>query len=157
VGYPSMPEELGKLQDAAPPEEILLPAPQLSVPATREIQFPVRQADWVRLRRMIARLSDPLPSLAGAGWACVGTAASAIIAYFPWVAAYSQLPFKARQHYSYISPLLVAIAVSCALIAVFIFFASKQVAKVKAASVEDILADMDSIYEPQRRQPPESL
>lgn len=157
MGYPSMPEELGKLQQAASPEDILLPAPQLKVPATRETQFPVRDADWARLRRMIARLSNPLPDLASAGWACVGIAASAIIAYFPWMAAYSQLSFKARQHYSYVSPLLVAIAVSCTLMAIFAFFASKRVAKIKAASVEDILADMDSIHEPQEHQPPARL
>jgi hypothetical protein len=156
VGYPSMPEERMKLQPAAPPGDILLPAPQLTVPAVRETQFPIRHTDWLRLRRMIARLSDPLPNLANVGWACVGIASSAITAYFPWAAADSQLPIKAQQHYSFISPLLAAVAASSILIALFVFFTKKRLAKVRSASLEDILADMDHIYEPQRQRPERS-
>jgi hypothetical protein len=156
VGYPSMPEERATPQPAAPPSDILLPAPQLMVPAARETQFPIRHTDWLRLRRMIERLSDPSPNLANVGWACVGIASSAITAYFPWAAADSQLPIKAQQHYSYVSPLLASVAVSSILIALFIFFTKKRLAKVRSTSLEDILVDMDSICEPQRQQPESS-
>lgn len=146
MGYPSMPEERSKPQPAAAAGDILLPAPKLTVPTVREIQFPVRHADWLRLRRMIARLSDPLPDISNVGWACVGISSSAVLAYFPWAAADSQLPIKAQQHYSYISPLLLTVAVASALIALFILFTRKKLTKLKSVAVEDILADMDSIY-----------
>jgi hypothetical protein len=148
VGYPSMPEERSKPQPIAVAGDILLPGPQLTVSAVRETQFPVRHADWLRLRRMIARLADPLPNIANIAWACVGISSGAFFAYFPWAAADSQLPIKAQQHYSYISPMLIVIAVAGVLIAMFILFTRKKMAKLGSMAVEDVLADMDSIYQP---------
>ena len=44
--------------------------------------------------------------------------------------------------------MLLAIAIGCMLIAVFILFVRRKLAKLNSVAVEDILADMDSIYEP---------
>lgn len=151
VGYPSMPDERPKSQPVTVVSDIVLPGPQLTVPAARETQFPIRHADWLRIRRMITRLSDPLPNIANIGWACVGISSSAIIGYFPWIAADSELPGKAEQHYSYISPMLLSVSVSAMIVALFILIVRRKVAKVKAAIVEDILEDMDSLYEPYSR------
>jgi hypothetical protein len=81
VGYPSMPEERLNLQPPSP-DGIMLPGPQLKLSPVPGTQFPLRHADWLRLRRAIVHLSDPLPNLANMGWACIGIAASAATAYF---------------------------------------------------------------------------
>ena len=148
MGFPSMPEERARLQPATPPDEIILPAPQLTVLATPERQFPIRHRDWLQLRRKVSCLSDPFPNLANVGWACVGIAASVVTAYFPWIAAYSQLTLKAQQHYAYISPLLAVLATANTVVALFSFFVNHKMARIKATSVENVLVDMDEIYEP---------
>jgi hypothetical protein len=76
------------------------------------------------------------------------------------MAVYSQLTLRAQQHYAYISPLLAILAVASATVAIFSFFVNRKSAKMKAASVESIVADMDTIYRPYmiadaQRTPPE--
>jgi hypothetical protein len=142
----SMPEDRARQQPATPPNEILLPPAELTVPV--EKHFPIRCMDWNRLRRKIADLSDPLTSLASVGWTLVGIAAAAAIAYFPWVAVDSGLPVKVQQHYAYISPLLRSTVAASILIALYVFFEDKKTAKTRKASVNEILADMDDIHKP---------
>ena len=148
MGNPSIPEDGPAQQSAAPPGEILLPAPQLIVSARRERKIPVRDTDWTQLRTDVAGLARPHPSFASLGWACLGITGAAAVAYFPWVAAYSQLPARAQQHYAYIAPLLVMISVAFTVIAVLSFLTDFQMARMKHASAEQIIADMDAIYKP---------
>lgn len=146
MDYSSMPEDWTGLQPATPPNEILLPPAELTVPAEREKQFPIRHMDWYRLRRKIASLPDPLASPASIGWAFVGMAVTAATAYFPWVAVDSDLPIKAQQQNAYISPLLAIVAIASFLIALFAFFVDRITAKDRKASVNEVLTDMDDIY-----------
>jgi hypothetical protein len=148
VGYPSMPEDGAGQQSAAVPDEILLPAPQLIVSAKREQQFPVRATDWQQLRASVASLASPRPSLVSLGWACIGITGAAAFAYFPWIAAYSQLPAKAQQHYAYIAPLLAMISIAFAVIAIFSFFIDVKIARMRHESAEQTIAYMDTIYKP---------
>lgn len=150
MGYPSMPDERPTPQPKA--EDIPLPAPRLTVPSVPEKQFPIRHTDWLHLRRKIANLSDPPTNLANLGWSCAGIAASAMSSYFPWVAADSQLPIRAQQHYAYIAPLLLIISVASSVLAIFSFFVNSKMVKMRTASVKDVLADMDSIYKPHLEQ-----
>ena len=53
--------------------------------------------------------------------------------------------------------MLIAIAVAGMLIAMFILFTRKKLAKLKSVAVEDILADMDFIYKPYDTDRPEAL
>ena len=146
MGYPSMPEERPRPQPGA--GDIPLPAPRLIVPSVPEKQVPIRDTDWLQLRRKIAGLSNPITNLANLGWACVGIAASAVFAYFPWAAADSQLSVKAQEHYAYIASLLLVIAVASSILAIFSFFVNSKMTKMRTASVQDILADMDVIFKP---------
>jgi len=148
MNYPGRPEEQARSVPAITPDEILLPAPQLIIPAARDRQFPIRTADWLQLRSKIAGLSNPFPNIASLGWACVGIAAAAAAAYFPWIAADSQLPTKVQQQYAYISPFLGIVAVASTVVALFEFFIDRRMAIMRNSSVEDILLDMDAIYKP---------
>jgi len=147
VGNQSMPEERPSLQPPTPPE-ITLPAPRLDVPAAPERQFAIRHTDWLQLRRKVAAVSSPIANLASIGWACVGIAASAAIAYLTWIAAYSQLTPKVQEHYAFISPTLVVTAIASAIIALFSFYVSKREKQKNSELVESILEDMDSIHAP---------
>jgi hypothetical protein len=142
----SMPEDRASQQPATPPSEILLPPAELTV--TVEKNIPIRCMDWNRLRRNIANLPEPLASPASAGWAFVGIAAAATIAYFPWAAAYSDLPIKAQQHYAYISPALITTAVAAIMIALYAFCEDKKQRGTRKSSVNQVLADMDDIHKP---------
>ena len=79
MNYPGTPEEQARSVPAITPDEILLPAPQLIIPAARDRQFPIRTADWLQLRSKIGGLSNPFPNIASLGWACVGIAAAAAL------------------------------------------------------------------------------
>jgi hypothetical protein len=142
----SMPEDRARQQPATPPNEILLPPAELTV--TVEKNIPIRCMDWNRLRRKIANLPEPIASPASAGWAFVGIAAAATIAYFPWVAVDSDLPIKAQQHYAYISPVLVTTAGAAITIALYAFFEDRKQRRTQRASVNEVLADMDDIHKP---------
>jgi hypothetical protein len=148
VGYPSMPEGKAGLQPATPPDAITLPAPQLTLPAAPEKQFPIRHREWLQLRRKIACLSDPLPNWANIGWVCVGIAATTVPGFLSWIATSSQLPTKFRGHYEYVSWVLASVAVTSIAGAVYSFFVNKKMSKMKATSVANVLADMDEIYAP---------
>lgn len=63
------------------------------------------------------------------------------------MAADSQMPIKAQQHYAYISPLLGIVAIASVIIALFAFLVNSKITKLKA-SVPNVIADMDAIYEP---------
>jgi hypothetical protein len=148
MNYPGTPEEQASPLPAVTPDEILLPAPQLIIPAARDRQFPIRTADWLQLKSKIAGLSNPFPNLASLGWACIGIAAAAAAAYFPWLGADSQLPTRAQQQYDYISPLLGIVSIASIVVALFAFFIDRRMTIMRSSSVEDILLDMDAIYKP---------
>ncbi|MGH7870551.1 MAG: hypothetical protein ACREP9_23615 [Candidatus Dormibacteraceae bacterium] len=139
-----MPEDRARQQLVTPSNEILLPPAELTVPVERH--FPIRCMDWNRLRRKIASLPDPLAPLASVGWAFVGIAAAAAIAYFPWTAMDSGLPIKIQQRYAYISPVLASMAIGSIMFALYAFFEDKKTAKMRKSSVNEVLADMDDIH-----------
>ena len=127
-----------------------LPGARLTVPAEPEQQFPVRHTDWNQLRRKIDGIRNPLPNLGSVAWACVGIAAAALCAYFPWAAVYAGLPTEAHFQYSYVSPLLAILAIASVIVSVICFVINHAMKKMESISISNVLSDMDSIYSPFR-------
>jgi hypothetical protein len=132
------------------PEFISMPSAQLTIPSEADKLFPIRHSDWQRLRKRLAQSIITAPYFASLGWACIGVSASAILAYFPWAAAASQLSASARDHYAYISPLLVMAAIFSFAVAMVCWVANRNTKKMQTVSTQDVLEEMDAIYEPHR-------
>ncbi len=114
----------------------------------KEDYFPMRHAEWKRIRERVKTLSNPLPYLGQIGWACMGIGASALLAYLPWAPAYSALPARAQLHYAAVSPALIIIGIAAIVIAIFCMVVSRVVRAHERASAASVLTEMDSIYEP---------
>ena len=113
-----------------------------------ERTFQVRHSDWLRLRQKVANLKDPVPYLASVGWTCIGITVSAILGLLAWLPINSVLPVKAHTHYTFITPLLIITAIASVLITAFTFTVWHQVKQIRVTTVENVLTDMDTIYEP---------
>lgn len=138
----------GELRSPAAEGRIQLPAGELTVSSEPEQHFAIRHTDWRQLQKKLARIKNPAPSLAAVAWTCVGIAAASVVAYLPWTAAYAELPAKAQLHYSYISPLLVILAIATAALAIILFIVNYNVKRVNVVSIDNVLEDMDDIYAP---------
>ena len=130
------------------PQFIPMPSAQLTISAEADKLFPVRHNEWQRLCRRVAQSANHAPYFASLGWACVGISASSILAYFPWVAAASQLPESARSQYAYISPLLIVAAIASFVVALVCWLANHNAKQMRQVSVKEILEEMEAIYEP---------
>jgi hypothetical protein len=117
-------------------------------PAAQEDRFPVRDTDWLELRGKIANLKKPAPYLAGVGWTCVGISVVTLSALLVWLPADSDLPVKAHTQYVFVTPLLIIAAVAGVVISVFSFVVGHQTRQLRLTTVEDVLTDMDALYEP---------
>jgi hypothetical protein len=148
-----MSEGPSDLHVAPEPGRIQLPGGELTVSSAPEQHFPIRHSDWRQLCRKLERIKNPAPSLAAVAWTSVGIAIGAIVAYLPWTAAYSELPAKAQLHYSFISPLLVILAIATAVLAVILFIVNASIKKVNVVSIDDVLEDMNNIYAPYANRP----
>jgi len=108
----------------------------------------MRHTDWRQLQKKLERIKNPTPSLSALAWTCVGVAAGSVVAYLPWTAAYAELPPKAQLHYSYISPLLVILAIAAAFLSIVLFIVNYNLRKVNVVSIDNVLEDMNEIYQP---------
>lgn len=131
------------------------PLPPPSVPAERpgkvrprERTFRVQHCDWLKLRQKVADLKEPVPYLASVGWTCAGLTAGALLGLVAWLPVNSALSVKARMHYTFITPLLIITAVAGTVIVAFTFAVLHQIKQIRVATVRNVLAEMDSIYEP---------
>ena len=125
-----------------------MPAGLLRYSSEPEEWFPMRRADWKRIRTRAGALADPLPYLGQIGWTCVGIGASALLALAPWVPAYSQLPAKAHPSYAWVTPLLACIGVFSAIVAVFCMVVNRTMRQREAVTLSSVLSDMDECYTP---------
>lgn len=114
----------------------------------RKRTFPVQHSDWRKLRQKVAALKEPIPYLASVGWTCVGITAAALLGLLAWLPINSALPVKAHMHYTFITPLLIITAIAGTLIIAFTFAVGHQMKQIHVTTVENVLADMDAIYEP---------
>lgn len=126
------------------------PPSALTVQAVPQKQFPVQHSDWLKIRRRVANLKEPVPYLASVGWTCVGITTAASLALLPWFSVDSALPAKVRAHYTYMTPLLIMIAIAGAVIAIFTFVVGHKIRQMRVTMIENVLVDMDAIYEPYR-------
>jgi len=114
----------------------------------RERAFPVQDRDWLKLRQKVANLKEPVPYIASVGWTCIGITAGSLLGLLAWIPVNSALPIKARMHYTFMTPLLVITAVAGTVIVTFTFVVGHQIKQIHVTTVENVLADMDAIYEP---------
>lgn len=114
----------------------------------KEDFFPMRHAEWKRIRARVATMTNPLPYLGQIGWACIGIGASSLLAYLPWAPAYAELPSHAKLHYAGVSPALLTIGIAAFVLAIFCLVVSRMVRAHERSSAENVLEEMDSIYEP---------
>lgn len=114
----------------------------------RERTFPVQHSDWLKLRQKVANLKEPIPYLASVGWTCVGITAAALLGLLAWLPIDSALPVKAHMHYTFITPLLIITAIAGTLIVAFTFVVVHQIKQIHITTVENVLVDMDAVYEP---------
>src|SRR5260370_21763817 len=132
------------------PEFLPMPAGMLTIPAEADKLFPMRHNDWLRLCKRIAQAKRHASYFGSLAWASIGISASAIIAYFPWVAAASQLPTTAQTKYAYVSPLLIVTAIAAAIVALVCFLANHNTKQEQIVSIGSILEEITEIYEPHK-------
>lgn len=135
-----------------PPEvpNISLPGPQLTTGEPERV-FAVSHRRFVRLRNHIARLSDdPIKYAEGIGFACIGIAPSAFLAYFPWVAAYGQLNAGDQLKFAWVGPLMLAVVGASIVVAVLSFVMRSEVKGLRASNAVHIVEEMDEMMEPHR-------
>ncbi|MDQ6713841.1 MAG: hypothetical protein M3Z28_11735 [Candidatus Dormibacteraeota bacterium] len=130
-----------------PSSTIELPAAQLSV-GPREDMFPVRHRDWNRIRNRVKELTSPIPYAASVGWACVGIAPTAALAFIAWLAAYAQLSPAAQLQFNWVGPLMAVIFVAAGGGAWYSFWIASQAGDVIRRDAQHVVEDMDEIYAP---------
>jgi len=119
---------------------------QPDVPATSERRLTITQSDWSQLHAKVASLREPIPYLAAVSWTCIGITVSAILALPVWLSADSELSGKSHKNFVFVTPLLIMIAISGSVIAVFAFAVGYQAKRIRTATAENVLAEMDAIY-----------
>jgi hypothetical protein len=118
----------------------------ISYPVSPEDWFPLRHADWARIRGRVETLAEPVPYVGQLGWACVGSGGSAFVALITWTAADSQLLTRAHDHYAWVTPSLAIFGIASFVVAAFCLFISRRIRRQQRATIVQLLEDMDSCY-----------
>lgn len=105
----------------------------------------VRRKDWDRIRRRLESVKGQRKEFSSAAWAFVGIAVSAIFAGIAWDPAYRTMAAPARPDAAWVWPTLINIGIAATIIAAATFWFSRQSKASEAASIEEILEDMDEI------------
>jgi hypothetical protein len=124
----------------------LFTKPHPNVQAAHDNQLTINYNDWLQLREKVASLRGPAPYLASVGWTCIGVILGAIFVLPVWLPVDSDLPAKDHLSYAFITPLLIMIIIAGAVIAAYTFAVRHQANQVHAAAVDNVLADMDTLY-----------
>jgi hypothetical protein len=127
---------------------IQLPPVQLTVPAQPEQAFPMHYRDWDRLYRCVAAITTSPKYMSNLAWTLLGIGAASILAWIPWQAVFTQLPNSTQLSHSWVSPLLVVVAISCGVMATFAFAVAKTNAAKQETDTRDVLDDMEEIHRP---------
>ena len=128
---------------------VTLPGALLSVPEP-EPCFPMRHSDWKRIRRRIAELANPLPWAGSLGWTCIGVAIGALLAVMPWSGARSQMTTTAKNHYAWVTPVIVVVGTAAVVVAIIAFVFHRAWGKLEERHVGQVGEDMDAIYAPHK-------
>lgn len=135
---------------------VSLPGSKLAVPEPEDC-FPMSHSDWRRIRARVAGIRNPLPWATNMGWVCIGIVATAALAYMPWVGARSALDAKAKVHYAWVSPAILAAGAAALALAVISFTMGAAWKRREREDVRQVLADMDGIYTPHAGSAPQHL
>ena len=107
--------------------------------------------DWLRIRRRIEHMTNPIAWAGNLAWTCVGIAIGAVFAFVPWLAAHSEMSDANKAAFAWVTPAMIAVFAASAILAAMGFLfdrAWRSHAKHDAALVID---DMDAVYEPHGR------
>jgi hypothetical protein len=126
------------------------------VPIAAERHLVVEQAEtgfymsireWRRLRRHAEDIREPIHWVRNLGWACFTLAPTAILAWFPWSAAYSQLPEAAKLEYAWVGPAMILLALFCGVGSIVCYFMNSSHQKEIGRDKANVLDAMDAIEE----------
>lgn len=126
---------------------VMMPMGHLRLPAAEEV-LPIREADWVRIRSRVSRISDPRPILNNLAWTFFGIAISAALGYFPWLAAYDALVPDAQRRYFWVSVVMISVGIVAVVIAMVCGIASRLLRKSVGIDAASVCEDMDAVYRP---------
>src|SRR2546425_3601239 len=110
--------------------------------------FPVRHRDWNRIRRRVTQLANPLPNALLVAWICVGIAATALLAWIPWIASYQQLSSDSQLRFAWVTPLMLSVGGAALVLAVIMFWINGRIGQVTQTGVAQLLEDLDDVYGP---------
>jgi hypothetical protein len=133
------------------PPSVLQPQQStLTIPETK-VAFPTFHTvirEWIRLRRDVSNLANPIPWARDLGWSCVSLTAGFLLVLIPWVPAYNQLNSDGRATFAWVTPALGIGAIAAAVVATISFVMHARVEGVVHQDVKDVLEDMDQMHPP---------
>ena len=129
---------------------IEMPPNRLTLPRRGEPSFPMRHAEWRRLRARVESLQHPIPGLRAAAWSVTGMAVSGLLAWVSWLVTEAQLSTADQEQFVILTPALLVFTAGTAFVAIALFVANRGITSHRRRSARDVLSEMDDIYRPYR-------
>lgn len=108
----------------------------------------MRHADWVRIRTRVGQLDRKTEFFVSAAWATVGIGVSVLLSLVSWLVTDAQLSSTDRPHFVWMFPALIAVLIASAVLSVAFFMMNSKLNAHAAVTVNQIVEDMDVVYEP---------
>lgn len=118
---------------------------KLTLSTAKEETFVVREKDWTRLRRQLKSTQQHRREFSAIAWASIGFAASAVLSGISWAPAYKALAPEQRPEFAWVWPALIALGILGLVLGAAMFWASHVTKGSEAATIGQILEDMDDI------------
>jgi hypothetical protein len=128
----------------------MMPSPELKIPASPEVHFPMRYSEWERHRGRVKEMQNGMPYLQPVAWAMVGISSSAWLGLAPWMGAFGGLSQNARMEYAFVTPMMFIVGILGALVAAGFLYVDHGLSRRQSRSVQSVLDEMDSMYAPHR-------
>jgi hypothetical protein len=136
-----MPEKIANSPIEPQKSKLSIPSEELDVPMVH-----VMERDWMRLRRGVVTLSNPLHWARELGWCAVTLAAACALGFIGWLPPFQQLPQAGQLKYSAVAPALGVSTIACVVIAILAFGMHASVEGRLRGDVDDVVEEMDEIH-----------
>lgn len=121
-----------------------MPPARLAFPQRPEEAFPMRHEDWQRIRARTAKIRIPSQTFGNIAWAMLGLGSGSAVALLTWLPARSEL---SAAEWAWVTPALIVIAIAAFAIMTVCLLAQRQLSDDATEDVENVLADMDQVYD----------
>lgn len=108
----------------------------------------VLQRDWLRIRRLVKDLANPIPWARDAVGICISLAAAFALGFLGWLPVYGTLSAAGQLRYSWIAPLLGVGAIAMAGFALLAFVMHRSVETKLRTTVDHVVREMDELHAP---------